>query len=378
MTSIKETLADLVRIDSVSARSNADIVTYLEQRCEALKLITRRLPYRDDYGVEKFNLLALTADVNEVELALVGHTDTVPYDPTWSEATNLTERDGKLYARGACDTKGFIAAALTALEGVIVKKPVALIFTADEEIGLRGAKRLAENKPLKVRYAIVGEPTSLKPIRAGKGYSLAEVTVRGREAHSAYPALGASAVFRAARLIGRLETIATQLKESQHPAFDPPFTTLNIGVIHGGSAKNVLAGECRFTLEWRPVPNQASDHVLNLFHAAIAAEKEADPSFECEVDANRQDTGFETAPESPLVQLLERATGNESGTVAFGTEAAQMMKLGAQSVVIGPGDIREAHRTGEFVPVEELERCALVLREAIVSTDYADFTDFIT
>src|SRR5689334_9238485 len=305
---IKETLADLVRIDSVSSRSNAEIVDYLEDRCQKLQLITQRLPYMDQQRVEKFNLIALTHAVDEVELALVGHTDTVPYDPNWSEATNLTERDGKLYGRGACDTKGFIAAALTALATAKPQKPLALVFTADEEIGLVGAKVLAENKPLRVRYSIVGEPTSLKPIRAGKGYSLAEVIVKGREAHSAYPALGASAVFRAARLINRLESIATQLRQDQHEAFDPSYTTLNIGLIHGGSAKNVLAGECRFTLEWRPIPTQSSERVLELFHAAIKAEQELDPGLECEVDANRQDTGFETAPDSPLIKLLEDAT----------------------------------------------------------------------
>jgi acetylornithine deacetylase len=362
---IKEILADLVRIDSVSSRSNVEIVEYLEQRCEALGLNTRRLPYSDELGIEKVNLIALTRDVTEVELALVGHTDTVPYDPNWSEATNLTERDGKLFGRGSCDTKGFIAAALTALENVKPNKPLALIFTADEEIGLRGAKQLAQLKPLQVRYSIVGEPTSLKPIRAGKGYSLAEVIVKGREAHSAYPALGASAVFRAARLINRLESIATELRDDQHPAFDPPYTTLNIGLINGGSAKNVLAGECRFTLEWRPIPTQPSDHLLNLFKAAIEEETKADPGFQCEVDASRQDTGFETSPDSPLIKLLERASGKESGTVAFGTEAAQMMLLDSESVVIGPGDIREAHRTGEFVPVDELERCAEILRQSI-------------
>src|ERR1051325_11056440 len=280
---IKQILADLVRIDSVSSRSNVEIIEYLEDRCEALGLMTRRYPYLDELGVEKFNLVALSAAADEVELALVGHTDTVPYDPHWNEATNLTERDGKLFGRGSCDTKGFIAAALTAVENVKTTKPLALIITADEEIGLRGAKKLAQAKPLRVRYSIVGEPTSLKPIRAGKGYSLAEVIVKGREAHSAYPALGASAVFRAARLINRLEAIATELKTETHALFDPPYTTLNIGLIRGGSAKNVLAGECRFTLEWRPIPTQPSEHLLDLFMAAIEEEKKADPAFHCGV-----------------------------------------------------------------------------------------------
>jgi acetylornithine deacetylase len=370
---IKQILAELVRIDSVSSRSNAEIVEYLEQRCAAMNFVTNRFPYDDEHGLQKINLIAVAgAEFStippNVELALVGHTDTVPYDPTWAEATDLTERDGKLYGRGSCDTKGFIAAALTACERIDrfqLKKPLALVFTADEEIGLIGAKRLAELKAISPRYSIVGEPTSLKPIRAGKGYSLAEVVVKGREAHSAYPALGASAIFRAARLVSRLEVIADNLKQELHPAFDPPFTTLNIGLIRGGSAKNVLAGKCRFTLEWRPIPTQPSSHVLNLVKAAIAEEQRNDPDFKCELYPNRADFGFETAPDSPLVSLLEQATGIESGTVAFGTEAAQMMSLGSEAVVIGPGDIREAHRTGEFVPVAELERCAEVLKLAI-------------
>ncbi len=364
---IKETLAQLVAIDSVSSRSNVHIVEYLERRCAAMNFNTRRFAYTDEDGLEKINLIALAgaSGTEDVELALVGHTDTVPYDPNWKEATNLTERDGKLFGRGSCDTKGFIAAALTAVENINIRKPLALIFTADEEVGLLGAKHLAQSKPINPRYSIVGEPTSLKPIRAGKGYSLAEAIVKGREAHSAYPALGASAVFRAARLITRLELIAEQLKQQTHPAFDPPFTTLNIGLVRGGSAKNVLAGECRFTLEWRPIPTQPSSHVANLVKAAIAEEKRNDPDFECEFYVTRADFGFETPADSPLISLMEEATGIEAGTVAFGTEAAQMMGLGSEAVVIGPGDIREAHRTGEFVPVEELQRCAEVLKLVI-------------
>ena len=370
---IKETLAQLVAIDSVSLRSNSPIVDFIERRCLMLDFTCKRFSYIDDYGTEKINLIALAgadfSGIPEVELALVGHTDTVPYDPNWSEATNLTERDGKLFGRGSCDTKGFIAAALVAAQTVDLsqlRKPLALIFTADEEIGLHGAKQLAQMDAIHPRYSIVGEPTSLKPIRAGKGYSLAEVVVKGREAHSAYPALGASAIFRAARLVTRLELIAEELKQQLHPAFDPPFTTLNIGLIRGGTAKNVLAGECRFTLEWRPIPTQPSSHVVNLVKSAIAQEQSNDPDFECEFSVARADFGFETSSDSPLISLLEQATGIEAGTVAFGTEAAQMMTLGSEPVVIGPGDIREAHRTGEFVPIAELEKCAEVLKLAIV------------
>ena len=369
---VAKTLADLVSIDSVSARSNAEIVDYLSERCESLGLAVYRLPYTDEFGVVKINLIALAgaefSATTTVELALVGHTDTVPYDPLWTNATKLTEQDGKLYGRGACDTKAFIAAMLTAVEKLNLKRlrrPLALVFTADEELGLFGAKRLAAARALHLRYAIVGEPTSLQPMRAGKGYCLAEVTVRGREAHSAYPTVGASAIFRAARLIARIETISEQLEAEQHPDFDPPYTTLNVGLIKGGTAKNVIAGECRFTLEWRPVPGQEPGRVLDVLKLAIKSEQQRDPSFECEIDAGRTDKGFEMPTNSPLVRLLEELTGRQAGTAAFGTEAPQMIELGGEAVVLGPGDIRVAHRTGEFVPIDELHQCVEILTTAI-------------
>jgi acetylornithine deacetylase len=370
--SARERLAELVRINSVSTRSNAEIISYLAHRCEAMGLHLRQLPYTDDAGREKINLIAFTgaesAEAPEVELALVGHTDTVPFDPSWTDATNLVEQDGKLYGRGACDTKGFIAAALTAMESVdlkVLQRPLALVFTADEELGLVGAKHLAAAQALHPRYAIVGEPTSLQPMRAGKGYCLAQVIVRGREAHSAYPSQGASAIFRAARLITQIEKIAVALKSEQHADFDPPYTTLNVGLIQGGTAKNITPGECRFTLEWRPLPGQGAGRVLDLVNLAIEAERQQDAGFECEINVERVDEGFETAEDSSHVRLMEGLTGRTAGTVAFGTEARQMHELGAEAVVLGPGDIREAHRTGEFVPQAELEQCVEILTKAI-------------
>jgi acetylornithine deacetylase len=368
---VKETLTDLVAIDSVSSRANGPVIDYLAARCASRGFSVQRFPYTDDNGLEKINLLALAGPNStnaSVELALVGHTDTVPYDPNWQEALKLTEREGKLFGRGACDTKAFIAAALTAVGSLALKdlsRPLALLFTADEEVGLIGAKRFADERRMQARFAIVGEPTSLRPMRAGKGYCLAEITVTGREAHSAYPALGTSAVFGAARLIARLENIARELESETHADFDPPWTTLNVGVVQGGTAKNVVPGLCRFTLEWRPVPGQEPARLLNLLHAAIAVETARDANLVFAVDAARADLGFETSANSELVTLLEGLTGNNAGTVAFGTEAAELAELGAEAVVLGPGNIREAHRTGEFVPVPELEACVTVLRQAI-------------
>jgi acetylornithine deacetylase len=371
--SVQQTLSDLVAIDSVSSRSNIQITDYLAERCGSQNFTVKRLPYTDANGVEKVNLIALAGVAFSetqpvVQLALVGHTDTVPYDPNWTEALRLTERDGKLFGRGACDTKAFIAAALTAVQQIDLTKlrqPLALVFTADEEIGLIGAKRLAEARALNCRYAIVGEPTSLRPMRAGKGYCLAEVKITGREAHSAYPSLGTSAIFGAARLIAALERMSSALESETHPAFDPPFTTLNVGIVSGGTAKNVIAGACRFTLEWRPIPGQDPKRLLALLDEAIAEQTSLDPHFVCEVDAARADSGYETSPDSEIVTLLEELTGNSAGTVAFGTEAAQMAALGAEAVVLGPGDIREAHRTGEYVPSAELDAAVTVLQGAI-------------
>jgi acetylornithine deacetylase len=308
------------------------------------------------------------ASDNTVELALVGHTDTVPYDAAWTRALQLTELDGRLYGRGACDTKGFIAAALTAIESAklqALRRPLALVLTADEEVGCLGAKRLADAKVLRARYSIVGEPTSLQPMRAGKGYCLAEIIVRGVEGHSAYPSLGASAIFRAARLVSRVERMSVELQAQQVAAFDPPYTTLNVGLINGGSAKNIIAGECRFTLEWRPVPGQKAAHVLELLERAIDEERAKDADYACEVKVIRLDEGMETAAESALVRMLEEATAKTAGTIAFGTEAPQMAALGAQAVVLGPGNIRVAHRTDEFVPVAELHACVRILERAI-------------
>jgi acetylornithine deacetylase len=369
---VEEILSALVAIDSVSSRSNVEIISYLAARCEAAGLTVKHFPHLDETGLEKTNLIAAAGNepsgAPRIELALVGHTDTVPYDPVWTEALRLTEKDGKLFGRGACDTKAFIAAALTAVESVDLsklRKRLALVFTADEEVGCLGAKRLAAAKPFTARFAIVGEPTLLQPMRAGKGYCVAEVTVRGREAHSAYPQLGASAIFRGARLIERIENIAQEIKSDRCDGFDPPYTTLNVGVIRGGTAKNIIAGECRFTLEWRTIPGQEADYALNLVRRAVADLQKQDSDFVCEIDAGRADESFETSSNSELVRFLEQESGAASGSVAFGTEAPSMIALGAAAVVFGPGDIRVAHRTGEFVPLDQLNDCVRILRRAI-------------
>jgi acetylornithine deacetylase len=257
--------------------------------------------------------------------------------------------------------KGYLACVLAAISATDVKrlaKPLAVVLTADEEVGCVGAKFLARKRAVRARYAIVGEPTGLHPVCAGKGYGLAEIVVRGKEAHSAFPAKGRSAIFDAARIVTLLEAVAKKLASKKNRDFDPPYTTLNAGLIHGGTAKNIVAGECRITVEWRPVPGQDPAWPAELIREALRG-------FDAQLHIRRNDPPFEPARTRQLARLLESISGKPSTTVSFGTEAAHLKTGGEETVVFGPGDMTVAHQTGEFVPVAELNRCVAHLTAAI-------------
>lgn len=364
-SALKKTLADLVAIDSTSSRSNEPLVAYAEARLQKAGFACERQTYSDANGTLKVNLLARKHE-GLPELALVGHSDCVPFDPSWAEALTLVEKGGNLVGRGACDTKAFLAAALLAAETAWVDKPLLVVLTADEEIGCLGARKLMEAGLGRARYAIVGEPTSLRPIRANKGYCLAEVEVLGKEGHSAYPESGASAIFRAGRFLKRLEELAlSELRHTLHADFEPPYTTVNVGQISGGRAKNVIAGRCVFNVEWRPIPNQAPEVGLRLLERVLKEMVSAEPAFTAQIRLLRSDAGVDTSPQSRVVQFLADASGKKPDTVAFGTEAPHLTALGAEAVVFGPGNIQVAHQTGEFVPVDEFFKCHDILVSAL-------------
>jgi acetylornithine deacetylase len=366
MSFLVETLTRLVAVDSTSSRSNGPIADLLESMLMPLGFSVRRQCWKDAAGVEKVNLVAQAGGDAPPALALVGHTDTVPFDPRWDEALALSSRDGLLFGRGACDTKGFIACAIDAvsrLEPVKLRAPLALVFTADEEVGCLGAKRLAEEKLLAPRFAIVGEPTSLRPIRAHKAYSVAEVKIGGHEAHSSNPRAGRSAILAAADLLLRIERLAAELEAETHPSFAPPHTTLNVGRISGGTAPNVVPGGCSVTLEWRSIPSQPVARVLDAVRA-LGAEIAAARGVELEVVQQRSDPSLDTPADAQLVRFLEEASNQACGTVAFGTEGPELAALGAEAVVFGPGDIAQAHKSGEYVLRAELERCSEILSAA--------------
>jgi acetylornithine deacetylase len=372
MSDVVALLRELVSISSVSRESNRGVIDFAQGVLTEAGWSFQENGYRDPAGVEKINLVAWTGDQapkdGAFHLVLVCHTDTVPYREDWADATTLIEDGDSLKGCGACDVKGYLACILAAAAQIDpgqLGKPLGIILTADEEIGCVGARYLVDHKIVSARYAMVGEPTSLRPVRAGKGYCLAEVIVTGREAHSAFPEKGRSAIYDAARLIVEIEKIAEQLKEFPVDGLAPPWTTINIGEIHGGLAKNIVAPSCRFLLEWRPVAGQDPHLVADLAQSTIARLIAADPSFSCEMKVVRMQEGFALDESSELLRSVMRASGNQADSVAFGTEAPWMNKLGVEAVVFGPGSMLSAHSPREFVPKGELYRCVEIVSAVI-------------
>jgi len=387
---VTEILLNLIAIPSVSSASNRAVIEYACQWLTPNQWVIRTFPYADPNGIEKINLVAAPRkllqrglpedassspygnsvatrsreeDVPSVELALVCHTDTVPYPDSWPEAVHPKVMNGRVYGRGACDVKGFLACILAAVgEPELSERSLAVVLTADEEIGCVGAKRLLGEKLLYARNAVVGEPTQLHPVVAGKGYALGEVVVRGKAAHSAFPQAGRSAILDAATLIDSIRKIGLRAAMDRHDRFDPPFTTVNIGTISGGTAKNIVPAECRFLVEWRPVPGQNERWIADLIGEELARAQREDPGLQATFEPIRVDSGFETDPRSKLVGEIERLSGNAAVAVAFGTEAPYLKRLGAETVVFGPGDMKTAHSVEENVPIEELERCVEILK----------------
>jgi acetylornithine deacetylase len=360
-------LQALVGIDSTSARSNLPVLDLLEAEARAAGFDTRRATWADGAGVRKGNLVCRRGPDAPGGLALVGHTDCVPFDPEWKGALTAEVSDGRLVGRGAADTKGFLAAALVAAgrarAGTL---PLTLLFTADEEVGCLGAKQLLAEGRVHPRHAIVGEPTRLTPVRAHKGYCAVEVEITGLEGHSAYPEVGASAIQGFGRLWPELERIGDELRRETDADFAPPYTTWNVGVVGGGKARNIIAGECRFTYEWRPLPGQDPRRALRLVEEACARLTAASGGrLKVEVAPLRTDPAAVTAADAEIVRFLEAESGNQATTVPFGTELPEVIGMGAEACVFGPGDIRVAHRTGEYVEVAELEKAAVILERAI-------------
>jgi acetylornithine deacetylase len=360
VTTVVDHLSNLIRIPSVSALPNRPITDYATSVLTYQGWTTREATYVDEFGTEKVNLIAAPPgqDVADpaVDLAFVCHTDTVPYSKDWLQALQAVRQGQMLHGCGACDVKGFLACLLSAAE---VKNGrwlngLRIVFTADEEVGCIGSNRLVATDILRPRRLVIGEPTSLRAARAGKGYCLARVTIDGREAHSALPERGVSAIYAAARLVSAIEELGHQLATETHTFFDPAFTTLNVGTIEGGSAKNVIPGRVDLLIEWRPIPSLPPDRVPTAIRAMLDRLQTQYPGLRGTLILLRQQAGFETAANSPLVGFFERVTGQPATSIAFGSEASVWSTVAEEVVVFGPGDMRSAHSDRECISVDEL------------------------
>jgi acetylornithine deacetylase len=291
------------------------------------------------------------------------------------EPFRLTERDGRLYGRGTADMKGFIASVLAAVPGFLARPlqvPVHLAFSYDEEVGCLGVRPMLaelEKRLHQPRLCLIGEPTELKPVLGHKGKLAMRCHVKGAACHSAYAPYGVNAIQYAARLIGRLEEIGSTLAQPEHHdrRFDPPFSTVQTGVIKGGRALNIVPAECEFDFEVRALPGVDAQEVADQLQTYAQAELlPTMRSVQADTGIRLQPLsaypGLATSPDSEAARLLALISeSNDFGTVAFGTEGGLFGEAGIPTVVCGPGSMDQGHKPDEFISLEQLAGCDAML-----------------
>ncbi len=370
----KEILSDLIAFETVSADSNLEIIHYLTDFLEALG--ARCIQTQDATGA-KANIFATLGPEMDGGIVLSGHTDVVPVaDQDWtSDPFQMVERDGKLFGRGTCDMKGFIAAALAfaeTLDATQLTQPLHFSFTYDEETGCLGARNLVDDlseRGIVPDIAIIGEPTEMRVIEGHKGCYEYTTSFVGLEGHSSAPDDGVNAAEYAARYIGKLLELR-QILKSRAPTdspFEPPWTTVNIGRISGGVAHNVIASKAEVAWEMRPVQSSDADLVKRALtdyveHALLPEMQAVHSAATITQQAVAEVTGLEPMDKNAARDLVAELTGaNGTGVVSFATEAGLFQQLGVQAIVCGPGSITQAHKADEFVEIEQLELCCRML-----------------
>jgi acetylornithine deacetylase len=372
-----EILERLVACPTVSRDSNLPLIDWVRNFLGAHGVASHLV--HDDTG-RKSNLFASIGPDEEGGLVFSGHTDVVPVDgQSWnSDPFALTARDSRLYARGSCDMKGFIAAALSrvpALRAAKLNRPVHFMFSYDEEVGCLGAPRMiaaASERIRKPGVVIVGEPTSMRIANEHKGICTSRTTVTGSEAHSSLTHQGVSAVMLASDLIAHLGAVARELaaRGAERPSrFVPPYTSVSVNTIDGGTATNILAGHCEFTWDIRALPGETPERVL----AALAefAERErqrlAAEGKRCCIETKVLADVPPLQADNGLAEQLARAisqSNEDTTTVPFATEGGQFQRAGWSTVVCGPGSIEHAHKPNEFIERSQLHACEAFLARA--------------
>lgn len=366
----------LIAFDTTSRGSNLALIDFAQEILEESGARCRRT---FDQSSSKANLFATLGPERQGGYVLSGHTDVVPVDgQDWSSDPFKAEvRDDKVFGRGACDMKGFLAVALAKLPKIAAAKltcPIHFALSYDEEVGCTGVRGLLDDlkrNDIRPELAIVGEPTLMKVVGAHKAGAVLHTRCHGREGHSSAPEKGANAVMMAGDFVRLLETMWDELRADADPAFDPPHTTLQANMIEGGSASNILARNALVTWEYRALPGRDTKAIVE--RVRTRAEREILPKYQRRAAEARLDTilhasypGLAMDETSPAVRLALSLTGaNHAEAVSYGTEAGHFQQAGIPSVICGPGSIEQAHKADEFVALSELAACGDFLDKVI-------------
>ena len=367
-------LAKLVAFDTTSYKSNLACAAFVQDYLAGHGIKSHLLP--SDDGIHA-NLFATLGPPGDGGVGLSGHMDVVPVtSQNWdTDPFKLTERDGRLYGRGACDMKGYLACVLAMVPEFKtrqLKQPIHILFSYDEEVGCTGVKpmiaELGKTLP-KPRLILVGEPTTMTVVDAHKGGYRFSTEITGKDAHSSKPQLGVGSIMIAGEMIAELARIEARLKTTHtSPRFDPPYNSITVSMIEGGIAHNIIPPKCTFQWGVRALPGLDALGIMRELDAFCAREllpKMRAVSAHCNIVNTSVGTlpAFSAGENSEATSLaLKLMSQNETYAVPYGTEASHFQAAGCSSVVCGPGDIAQAHQPNEFVEISELEKCAGYLR----------------
>ena len=309
---------------------------------------------------EKYNLIAVKGS-GPGGLVLAGHTDTVPCNPErWdSDPFKLLESNNRFYGLGATDMKGFFPAVLAALEltkNTPLQQPIFILGTADEESSMCGARAIAQQGYPKARYAVIGEPTGLRPIHMHKGIIFESIKIIGKAGHSSNPALGNNALEIMNEVISDLLLYRQHLQSNySNPGFEVAVPTMNLGCIHGGDNPNRICGSCELQFDLRPVPGMELDNLRSDIKARALKIIERSGA---QVEFTSLFPGvspYEQDKNSDIVKLAEKLSGHQAEAVGFATEAPFLKSMGMETIVLGPGNIDQAHKPNEYIEHSQIE-----------------------
>ena len=370
-------LSELIKFQTVSGTSNLALIEYCEKKLSKAGASSFRT---SDEAKKRFNLFSTINGKDKVKengIILSGHTDVVPASPKeWSSDPFVsTEKNNKVYGRGTCDMKGFIACSLALapyFASQNLKKPIHFSFTYDEETACQGAPIMIDElkkRNLNCSVCIVGEPTNMKAVQAHKGCSEYSTYFTGLAGHGSAPDKGVNAVEYATRFVNKLLELREELKrrEPKNSIFTPPYTTLGIGRIKGGLARNVIADQCVVDWELRPVVPEDGEFVNKTMDAYVKdillpKMKKVYPKADIKKEIIGEIIGFNKEEESEAINLICNLTGDNSReVVSFGTEAGLFQEIGISTVVCGPGSIEQAHTIDEYVSFDQLKKCLKML-----------------